>query len=140
MDTLERWTPIRELDRMERRVRRLFEDAGFFANIGPAADVYETGEEFVVELEVPGFEEKELDVEVADHMLVVKGERTAETETNEKTILLRERLELDFERRFALPPTADNDHVSADFAKGVLTLHVPKVAEAKPHKVTIARK
>ena len=140
MNTLERWTPIRELDRMERRARRLFEEAGFFPTVGPAADVYETGDEFVVELEVPGFEEKELEVQVADHTLVVTGERKGETEKHEKTMLLRERLEREFERRFTLPATADDEHVTADFAKGVLTLHVPKADESKPHRVAIGKK
>ena len=140
MNTLERWTPIREFDRVERRVRRLFEDAGFFPILGPATDVYETGDEYVVELEVPGFEEKELDVEVFDHTVLVKGERKAETEKHERTVLLKERLEREFERRFELPATADGTHVTAEFAKGVLTLHVPKVAEAKPHKVAIGKK
>jgi HSP20 family protein len=140
VSTIERWTPVRELDRMERRVRRLFEDAGFFPLLGPAMDVYETGDEYVVELEVPGFEEKELGVEVFDHTLLVRGERKAETEKHEKTMLLKERLEREFERRFELPKTADSTQVSADFSKGVLTLHVPKAAEAKPHKVVIGKK
>ncbi len=140
MNTLERWTPIRELDRMERRVRRLFEDAGFFPLVGPAMDVYETGDEYVVELEVPGFDDKELDIEVFDHTLIVKGERKAETEKHEKTMLMKERLEPEFERRFELPSTADSAHLSAEFAKGVLSLHVPKAAVARPHKVAIGRK
>ena len=140
MNTLERLTPIREFDRMERRVRRLFEDAGFFPLLGPATDVYETGDEFVVELEVPGFEEKELDVEVFDHTLLVKGGRKVESEKHERTMLLKERLEREFERRFELPATADSTHVSAEFAKGVLTLHVPKAPEARPHKVAIGKK
>ena len=137
MTTLERRAPMRELDRMERRVRRLFEETGLFA-AGPATDIYETSDEFVVQLDVPGFEEQELSVEVADHTLVVKGERTVETDTQDRTVLLRERLEHEFVRRLELPFVADGEHVTAGFAKGVLTLHVPKTTDAKLHRVAIA--
>lgn len=140
MNTLERWSPIRELDRMERRMRRLFEDAGFFPLLGPAMDIYETGDEYVVELEVPGFDEQELDVELFDHTVLVRGTRNAETEKREKTMLLTERLDREFERRFELPGTVDSANVSADFSKGVLTLHVPKAAETRPHKIVIGKK
>lgn len=138
MPLLERWTPIRELDRMERRMRRLFEDAGFFATV-PASDIYETDDEYVVELEVPGFDEKELDVEVTDHTLVVKGAREESTQKHEKTLLLRERLEREFVRRFELPLVGDSEHVTANFDKGVLTLHVPKTELAKPRKIAIGK-
>jgi HSP20 family protein len=134
---LEKWTPFRELDRMERRMRRVFEGAGVFPPLTPATDIYETEKEYVVELEVPGFEEKELEIEVSDHTLVVKGERTEETEKKEKALLLRERLERQFERRFELPFESDGEHVTADYGKGVLTLHVPKTTTAKPRKVEI---
>lgn len=137
MPMLEKWTPFRELDRMERRVRRVFEDAGFFPMLTPAADIYEAETEYVVELEVPGFEEKELAIEVSDHTLLVKGERKAETEKREKALLLRERLERQFARRFELPPESDSEHVTAEYGKGVLTLHVPKIAISATRKIEI---
>lgn len=136
MPTIEHWTPIRELDRMERRMRRLFEDAGFFPH-GPATDIYETEDEFVLELDVPGFDERELDIEVFDHSIVVKGVREEIQETQGRTPLVRERLEREFVRTFELPVIGDTEHVSAAFAKGVLTLHVPKTEEARPKKVAI---
>ena len=55
MFTLDRRTPLRELDRVERRMRRLLEERGLFVVEAPAADIYETDREYVVELEVPGF-------------------------------------------------------------------------------------
>ena len=131
------WAPFTELDSMERRMRRLFEGIGFAPVLAPAADVYETDDEFVVELDVPGYEEKELSLEVSDHTIAIKGSRTATKDEKRKEFALHERLEREFERRFELPATADNEHVSAEFAQGVLTLHVPKAAEAKPHKVAI---
>jgi HSP20 family protein len=86
MSKLEKWTPLRELDLMDRRMRRFFEDLGFVPALTPATDVYETDSEFVVELEVAGFDQKELKIEVSDHTLSVIGERTEETEKKkEKT-------------------------------------------------------
>ena len=139
MLTLDRRTPLRELDRMERRMRRLFEDRGLFAVEAPATDVYETDAEYVVELEVPGFDRSELAVEVSDHTLVVKGEHEEESEKAGRELLLHERLERRFERRFELPHEVDADHVHASCEKGVLTLHVPKTpAAVHPRKVEIA--
>jgi HSP20 family protein len=133
-----KWAPFQELDSMERRMRRAFEEFGFAPALLPAADVYETGDEFVVELEVPGYEEKELAIEVSDHTLTVKGERSGRREEKDKTFRLHERLERQFERRFALPSDADTEHIKAVFAKGVLEVHTPKVAAAKPRKIGIA--
>ncbi len=136
MPVLERVRPMRELDLMERRMRRLF--SSLRPPLLPAADVYETEGEFVFEVEVPGFAERELDVEVSDHMLVVKGERKEETDETRKTVRLHERMECSFERTFALPPEADTDHPAATFEKGVLTVKLPKIAEAKRRKIEIA--
>jgi HSP20 family protein len=136
--TIDKWMPLRELDSMERRMRRLFEDAGFAPPLLPAADVYETADEFVVELEVPGYAEKELDVEVSDHTLTIKGEQTTTKQEKEKTFRLHERLEREFERRFPLPVEADTARLKATFDKGVLKIEAPKVAAAKPKKVSIA--
>jgi HSP20 family protein len=134
-----RWSPFAELDSMERRMRRLFEEVGFAPTLVPAADIYETDDEFVVQLDVPGYDEKELGIEVSDHVLTVKGERKEATEKDEKAFRLHERLEREFERRFALPFEADTKHVQAKFGKGVLELHTPKLAISKPQKVEIVK-
>jgi HSP20 family protein len=131
--------PLREFDLMDRRMRRFFEDLGFVPALSPAADIYEAEGELVVELEVPGFEEKELEIEVSDHTLCVTGERKEQTEKQEKTMRLRERLEKRFERRFELPVGIDGEHVTAKCANGVLTVHVPKTSHETPHKVEITK-
>jgi HSP20 family protein len=137
MTTLVRWAPFQDLDVIERRMRRVLEDFGVAPAPLPAADMYETETELVVELDVPGFEEKELALEVSDSTLIIKGERTKEREEKEKSFYLHERLEKHFERRFKLPPEADLDHVQATFHTGVLEVHVPKVEEAKARKIEI---
>jgi HSP20 family protein len=131
--------PLREFDRMDRRLGRFFEDLGFVPAISPAADIYEAEGELVVELEVPGFDEKELEVEVSDHTLRISGERKEQTEKHEKTMRLRGRLEKAFERRFELPVDIDGEHITANCANGVLTVHVPKTSHATPHKVEITK-
>jgi HSP20 family protein len=137
--SLVRWSPFRELDLMERNMRRLFEGFGFFPALLPATDIYETKDEYVVELEVPGYEEKELGIEVSDHTLTVRGERKEIKEQAEKTFRLHERLEKEFERTFILPPEVETGKVKATFKQGVLEVHAPKVKAAIAKKVPIAK-
>jgi HSP20 family protein len=133
-----RRTPFRELDTIERRLRRVLQDVGLVSALLPAADAYESADEFVVEFEVPGFDEKELSVEVSDRVLKVSGERT-ETTAAGANFRLRERLDRRFERRVDLPRDADTAHVKAVFEKGVLKVHVPKRRRTTPHKVAISK-
>jgi HSP20 family protein len=133
-------TPFTELDSMERRMRRIFEEIGVAPVLAPAADVYETGEEFVVELEVPGYEEKELSVEVSDHVLAIRGSHTKEAKDEEhKEFALRERLEREFERCFVLPDEADTEHMKAVFHEGLLEVRAPKLEAVKPRTVAITK-
>ena len=137
MTTIVKWAPFQDLDVVERRMRRMLEDWGVAPAALPAADMYETEKELVVELDVPGFEEKELALEVSDHMLTIKGERTKEKEEREKSFFLHERLEKHFERRFTLPAEADTEHIAARFHTGVLEVHVPKIEQVKARKIEI---
>jgi HSP20 family protein len=133
-----KWSPWQELEALERRMGRLFE----YPLPGPAsipnADVYETDTEWVAELEVPGFEEADLTVEVAGDMLRIAGRREEEKEEEKKDFRMRERLEASFERRFTLPAGVDADSISAIYGKGVLEIRAPKAAEAGPEAKTIS--
>jgi len=135
--TIVRWTPFTELDSMERRMRRVFEEIGLAPALVPAADIYETDDEYVVELDVPGYEETELAIEVDDHTLSIRGEREKVAEEKTKEFRLHERFEREFERRFVLPAAADTEHMRATFVKGVLEVHAPKALKATPRKVAI---
>jgi HSP20 family protein len=137
---LVKWTPWADLDAMERRMRRFFDDVGFVPAPTPAADIYETDKEFVVELEVPGYEGKDLEVALADHTLVVRGELVQAKEEKEKTFHLHERLETAFERRFTIPPEVDLGHFDANFEKGVLKVKAPKLEATAPKKIEIGAK
>jgi len=138
MTTLIKWAPFRDFDVIDRRMRRMLEDFGVAPAQLPAADLYETEKELIVELDVPGFDESELALEVTDHTLIVKGERMEEKEEKDKVFYLHERLEKHFERSFTLPVDADIDRMQAKFGTGVLRVHVPKVEAAKPRKIEIA--
>ena len=137
MTTLIKWAPFQDLDVFERRMRRMLEDWGVAPAPLPAADVYETEKELVVELDVPGYEEKELALEVTDHVLTITGERKLEKEEKEKSFYLHERLEKHFERRFSLPAEVDTARIDARFHTGVLEVHVPKIEQAKARKIEI---
>jgi HSP20 family protein len=128
-----------ELDVLDRRLRRMLEGFGFTPGILPAADVYETEKELVIELEVPGYAEDDLSLELKDHSLTVKGTRKEVTEEQQKTFRMHERLEREFERTFALPIDVDTEHVTASFDKGVLAMHAPKLGITPPRKIAISK-
>jgi HSP20 family protein len=138
MKTVVRWDPFRELELMERSMRRFGMPAMPVVGL-PAADVYETADEYVVELEVPGYDEKELSIEVFDHTVAIKGTQEKTTEEKTKEFALHERLERQFERRFTFPREADTEHLKAVFEKGVLEVHAQKLQTAMPKKVEIAK-
>lgn len=137
MATLVKWAPFGDLDLVERRMRRMLEDFGVAPAQLPAADVYETEKELIVKLDAPGFDEKELALEVSDHVLTVKGEKTEAKEEKDTTFYLRERLENRFQRTFAMPTEADMEHIEATFKTGVLEVHVPKLEQATARPIQI---
>jgi hypothetical protein len=101
--TVTKWTPLfPELGLFDRPLRRMLN--GFVPGMLPAADVYETPTELVVELEVPGFEEKQLGIEVSDHTLTISGDRKLITEETDKSFIIQERLENTFTRRSSSRP------------------------------------
>jgi HSP20 family protein len=132
-------TPFRELDTIERRMRGMLEDIGLVSALLPATDVYETADEFVVELEVPGYDETDLSIEISDHTLKVSGERTETKEEAQKMFRLRGRLERTFERRFELPLETDTQQIKAFFEKGVLHVRAPKRKPGTAQTVQISK-
>jgi len=101
----------------------------------PAVDVAEHEKAFEITADLPGYDEKSIEVKTANGNLVIRGERKDEKEQKEKDYYLRERHSGSFERSFRIPETVDADRLEASFAKGVLTVTLPKKAEAlKPEK------
>ena len=98
--------------------------------LAPDIDVRENDKEIIIEADLPGIDEKDVQLAVRDGVLSVKGEKKSERDEKKDTYHLVERSFGSFERSFSLPDTADQDKITADFNKGVLRVVVPKRAEA----------
>jgi HSP20 family protein len=142
MTTLTRWDPFRDLFTMQDRFNRLFQDMGREESITTAAfippvDIYEDEQSIVLKMEVPGVEEKDIDIRLENNVLMVRGERKFEQEEKEENFHRVERRYGSFTRQFTLPNTVDTDNVQADLHNGVLRLRLAKRAEAKPKQIKV---
>jgi len=106
----------------------------------PAADLYETDDGFVLEMGLPGFRTDSVEVTVERGVLTITGARVADEDADSRHYHVREHTYDRFTRSFALPSSVIADDVTADFENGMLTVKLPKVAEAKPQRVKIAAK
>ena len=105
----------------------------------PVVDVRETGDELLVEAELPGLNPHEVDVRVENGVLTISGEKKHEVEEGKEdsNYHLFERRYGRFERSFTLPRGVNPDGVKAEFANGILTIHLPKAETAKPRRIQI---
>ena len=106
----------------------------------PAADLFETSDEFVLEMELPGFDSNDIEVTVERGILTVTGRRTAEVESEDGERVnyhVRERSFDRFSRSFSLPQSVNADDVDAQYTNGILRVTLPKVAEAKPRQIAV---
>ena len=148
MESLVRWQPFRELTSIQDRMNRVFDEffgrrAPFAAEteeswgFAPAVDIYEDAHKLTFKVEIPGMEEKDLKVEIEDNTLTVRGERKMEKEVKEEHFRRRERHYGAFSRSFTLPASVDAEKIEANYVNGVLTVELPKRAEAKPKQVKV---
>ena len=107
------------------------------SSFAPAVDVYEDEHKVTLKIEVPGIDEKDIDVRVENNTLTVHGERKIEKEEKEENYRRVERQYGSFTRTFTLPTTVDTENVSATYDKGVLKINLPKKAEAKPKQIKV---
>src|SRR5208283_578113 len=119
---INRWDPFRDVVALQNRVNSLFrdynlagEDPVAAASFVPAVDIYEDNQKVVLKLEVPGIDQKDLDVRVENNTLTVKGERKFETEEKEQNFHRIERRYGSFYRAFTLPSTVDTETVAASY-------------------------
>ena len=103
----------------------------------PAVDIVEKDNAYEVTAEVPGLDEKDIEVKLSNGNLTIKGEKQEEKEEKEKDYYLHERKFGSFERRFRVPEGVDADKIEASFKKGVLTISLPKKPEAQKPTKTI---
>jgi HSP20 family protein len=145
MTLITRWDPFRELATLQDRMNRLFQETAGSGETSltttgafiPPVDVYEDEHGLRLKLEVPGIDEKDLDVRIENNVLTVRGERKFEKEEKEENFHRVERRYGSFARSFSLPNTVDVEKVGADYKNGVLTLELAKKAEAKPKQIKV---
>jgi HSP20 family protein len=146
MTVLTRFEPFREFATLQDRINRVFRDSYTggdrdesltTSSFAPAVDVYEDEQKVTLKIEVPGIEEKDIDVRVENNTLTVHGERKIEKEEKEENYRRVERQYGSFTRTFTLPQTVDTENVSANYDKGVLKISLPKKAEAKPKQIKV---
>jgi len=146
MTLLTRWDPLRELATMQNRVNRFVrqayspegpEEALTATNFAPPVDVYEDEHNITLKMEVPGIDEKDIDVRMENNTLTVHGDRKFEKEEKEENFRRIERQYGSFTRSFTLPNSVDPGQVSAHYDKGVLKISFAKKAEAKPKQIKV---
>ena len=103
----------------------------------PRVDIREEPKRFVIAADIPGVDPKDIEIHMDKGVLTLKGERSAETRTEDGKFTRVERVHGSFHRRFALPDTADAEQISATGKHGVLEIVIPKKAEAAPRRIAI---
>jgi HSP20 family protein len=145
MTTLVRWNPFRTQDRFNdarslwnawNAPARSLEDARAY-EWAPAVDIFERNGQIHLVAELPGVEQKDVNVSVEHNVLTISGERRAEESVDENNYHRCERVQGAFRRSFALPNTADRDKVQASFKNGLLTIVVPQKPEAQPRSIEV---
>jgi HSP20 family protein len=149
MTLLTGWESLRELsvmqdrmNRMNRLIRESYspevpEEALTTTTLAPPVDIYEDEHNIILKMEVPGIDEKDLDVRIQNNTLTVLGERKIEKEEKEENFRRVERQYGSFTRSFTLPSSVDPGQVSARCDKGVLNISLAKKAEAKPTQIKV---
>ena len=139
------WDPMKSALALQQHLSSIFEDAGRSAaaqfasdSFVPPVDIFEDGHKVVLKLEVPGVKLEDLDIRVENNTLQVSGERKFEAETEEQNYHRIERRYGRFARSFTLPQTVDTENVHAGYDAGMLTIELPKWAEAKPKQIKVS--
>lgn len=147
MTVITRWDPFREFSTLQDRMNRLFRDSYGpegreetlnNTSFAPPVDVYEDEHSVNVKIEVPGVDEKDIDVRIENNVLTVHGERKFEKEEKQENFRRVERQYGSFTRTFTLPTTVDAEKVAASYDKGILKIALPKKAEAKPKQIKVS--
>jgi HSP20 family protein len=140
-----RFDPFRDLAQLQDRVNRIFqestagrgEEAFTNGSFVPPVDIFEDEHNIVLKLEVPGVDQKDLDIRIENNTITIRGERKFEKETKEENYHRVERRYGSFQRSFGLPQTVNSENVTADYENGVLKVTLAKRAEAKPKQIKV---
>ena len=146
--TLTRWDPFRDLVALQDRMNRLFDESVRNVRTGdealssatwsPAVDIYETANEVVVKAELPEVNQSDIDIQVENNTLTLRGERKFDKETKQENFHRIERAYGVFSRSFTLPSTVDQERIKADYKDGILRISLPKREASKPKQIKVA--
>lgn len=141
---LVKYNPFRELRAMQDQMNKLLDLAwnreGEELQEGiwqPSVDIYEDENSVVIKAELPGIEQKDIEVKIEDNTLILRGERKHEQEVKKENYHRVERYYGSFQRSFSLPQTINQDNIKAACDKGVLTITLPKREEIKPKQINV---
>jgi HSP20 family protein len=142
------WDPLRDFGSLQERINRMFEETmkALSLTVGeefergtwtPAVDIYETEDSFVVRADLPGVSKDDIQVEIKDNTLTLKGEKKFEEKVSRDNYIRVERAYGTFVRSFTLPQNVDADKIKAKYKEGVLELTIPKKEEAKLKQIRV---
>ena len=143
--TLVKWNPFRELEDMSERLNRLTartdwpvgEESLVNAEWSPLVDIQETDKEYLIKAELPEIKKDDVKVFIKDGLLTIEGERKQELEEKDRKFHRIERSYGKFMRCFNMPENTDEKSVKAEFANGLLAVHLAKSAAAKPRSIEV---
>lgn len=151
------WNPIREMNRFQRQINRMFDDfwSPAFGNKGlqqflydpeigmggmefsPPCDIEETDKHYLVSFDVPGVKKEDVKIELRDHQLTISGERKEEHKEEKSNRLSMERYSGSFLRTFMLPSNVEPEKIEASYEDGVLRIAVAKSEVSQPRQISV---
>ncbi len=144
------WDPVGELDRIRREIDDVFGSGtnrflsgdqfgrGLFdREFSPALDVVERGDDYVVTVDLPGIDQKNLDVTVANNVVTIKGEKKDDREKKEGKVYRKETWEGSFQRTLSLPDAVDSSKIEATMKNGILEITLAKRPDAKARQIPV---
>jgi HSP20 family protein len=145
-----RWEPFRDLQAVQDRLNRVFDDAfrgtprgnddewALGGSWAPSVDIFEHEGNLVLKAELPGVDPKDVDVRVENNVLTLRGERKFESEVKRDKYHRVERAYGTFSRSFTLPNVVDTEKIKAEYKDGVLQVTLPQREEAKPKQIQVS--
>lgn len=144
---ISKWDPYKDLLTIQERMNHLFDeslsrakDAGdeiVRTGWSPPVDIYETDKNIILKAELAGINKTDIEVEIKDNIIILKGERKFEKNVEEENYNRMERFYGSFQRVFTLPYLVDKDNINAKFEHGVLEIIVKKISEQKPMQIKV---
>ncbi len=145
--TVSRWEPFRDMTNLQERMNKLFEDSLTRSRAAsqefpmgawtPPVDIFETDDKVILKADLPGIDQRDIDVRIEDNTLILRGERKFEKEQNQEDFHRIERAYGAFQRTFRLPGSVDQNRVIATHKDGVLEVVLMKKEDTRPVQIRV---